>query len=131
MSDGAIAAIVSGAVTIATMLFAYLKLKYQAEQAKEEAKQAKVKAAQVEDKIDQNTAITKGGLVAAAKTAEDVKTALTATNEVAKKLNGGIDSAIESAVKPIRQAMADHAIQDEANMKEIRSALEDIRRRLK
>ncbi len=128
MSDAAIASIVTGIVTVATLLIGFLtlwvKLRYGEE-----------KTDKVEKKIDDNTVLTKAATVAAAQSAavavETATESRKATAEIAKKLNGGVDSAIEHAVKPLRDAFAEHAIVDEANMKEIRVALEELRRATK
>lgn len=110
LSDSAIATIVSGAITITTMVVGFftmwVKLKYG------------------EKKIDDNTAITKDGAVKAG----EAKVAAQAVNQ---KLNGGIDAAIETALKPVRDTLQDHVLQDDQNMKEIRAALEDLHRAVK
>ncbi len=137
MSDAAITMIVAGLLQIATMVVGFLtlwiKLKFGAEQAEE----AKKKAERVEKKIDDNTTITRAGTtqasanaMLAANTAHEAKVA---TEQMAanmsKKLNGGIDGAIEAALKPLQDAMTDHALQDEMNMKEIRAALGELNKK--
>ena len=150
VSDAAVAnivaTIVTGGVTVTTLVVGFLtlwvKLRYGAQQ----VEKAAIKADVVEKKIDSNTAITKAGTEAAATNAKaaevnakaaevTAKEAKNATTALAKtletKLNGGVDAAIESAVKPLRDAMLEHAIQDDANMKEIRIALDDLKRRIR
>lgn len=80
-----------------------------------------------QSKVEENTFITKthakaatAAAVVAAKNSEEVKS----------KLNGGVDAAIETALKPVRQAQEDHALQDEQNMREIRELLEDLKRKV-
>jgi hypothetical protein len=106
MSDAAIASIVTGAVTVVTLVIGFLtlwvKLKYGDEQTQKTVKHA---SQIVQDKIDDNTTITKVNAgaavvsaVAAAKTAADTKSAVEGIN---RKLNGGIDAAVQDAVKPL------------------------------
>lgn len=138
MSDTAVTALVTGAITITTSVIGFLtiwvKLKYS-------DKKVEAKAEEVKSKIDDNTEITKEGAKeasanakAAANIAADTKNA---TDALAKKLNGGVDEAIEAAIKPIREALQDHALafhqhaaNDEKNMKDIHTSLVEIHRKM-
>jgi uncharacterized protein YukE len=92
------------------------------------------KAQVVEAKIDTNTQITREGAKEAAATAKEVAKTASAANlaveNINKKLNGGLDNALEGAIKPLRDAFQDHYLQDEANMKEIRSALANLHQKI-
>ena len=147
MSDAAIANIVTGIVTTVTLLIGFLtlwvKLRYGVEKTEEVARRSQ----QVESKVDHNTLVTKAGTDAAVRNAKmAAETATTAAETAAevsivtramaesidKKLNGGgIDAAIESAIQPIRESLAKHTVQDDRNMNEIRTALNDLRKRIK
>lgn len=136
MSDAAIAAIVTGLVTITTMVTGFLTLLI------------KLKYAQssTEDMISDNTEITKAGTAAAVETAKSAVEAAADTKQLAeginKKLNGGVDSAIEAAVAPLRDKMEEvtqyvhkrnHEIIDVINTYSLKVdvALDDIRRTIK
>lgn len=124
MSDAAIASIVTGVVSVVLSAIGFLtlwvKLKYGADQ----AEQAKQKAQAVEGKIDLslekievNTKVTKAGIkvaardnkeaVVAAVDAKGATEAMAAT--VSKKLNGGIDDAVEKNVGPIKARLEEMA----------------------
>ena len=146
MSDAAVATLVAGLITIATMVVGFLtlwvKLKYGEKKTDELTKQSQT----VEAKVDANTALTRSGTSAATRSAEVAAATATgaaqtaakthaATEAIAvnieKKLNGGLDVAIEKVVGPLRQSLVEHAVNDERNMRDIMSALEDIRKKLK
>lgn len=99
MSDTVIMSIVSGLVTVVTMVLGFLtlwlKLKYG-----------------VENKIDHNTTLTqegtaaaKRGTDAAVRTSSDAKNAI---KSISDRLNGGIDESINTAVGPVKQMLLDH-----------------------
>lgn len=129
MSDAAITTIVTGVVTVATLVTGFLtlwvKLKYE----------LAAKSAAVEKKIDTNTVITRAGTAAAATHAKAAASAVSEVKETAevinRKLNGGLDSAIETSIAPLRSKLDDHIRQDEECMYEIRATLNDLRERLK
>lgn len=129
MSDAAVTVLVSGLVTITTMVIGFMtlwiKLRYG-----------------VETKIDNNTALTTAGTLAAADNAKvAVEAANLAANKVAatedkitKMLNGQLEERIRHIVKdcfdPLNEMVRLHAEQDEKNMAEIRSALDEMRAKL-
>ncbi len=135
VSDAAITAIVAGlaqiVVVIAGVVTLWVKLKYGADEAQK-------KALQVEKKIDQNTEITKAGTSAAAINAKTAATcaaeAKKATESVVmtieKKMNGGVDVAIEAAIKPIRETLTEHILRYEIDMKAIISSLKELHSRV-
>lgn len=77
----------------------------------------------VESKLDTNTSITKTNIKQAHITKEAVES-------LDKKLNGGIDAAVESAVRPLRKILDEHSSQDEQNMKEIKDKLEELKTKI-
>ncbi len=117
MSDAAITSIVSGVITVTTIVVGFLamwvKLRYGAEQ----AKQAKEAAEVMTEKIEDNTTITRAGLKVAATDAKAAVTAVTEARAAAeqmgrhldKKLNGGLDHTIANALDPIKKALEGHA----------------------
>lgn len=120
MSDGAAIAIVTGLAGIVTSIVGlvtfYLKLKYG----------QKV----VEDKVDHNTNITAQAGVAAVTNAQvaagcasDAKEAVEAVN---KKLNGGIDEAIQAAVRPIMALLDAHTKQDARDLEEVKAKFDKL-----
>lgn len=125
MSDAAVATIVTGVVTMATLICSvvtlYLRLKW------------------TDKKIDDNTELTRANTVEAvvnAKIAADTATdAKIAAIEIADRLNGTMNEEIISVVKqhvdPILVAIKVHSEQDEKNMVEIRNALGELRDRTK
>lgn len=134
MSDGSITTIVTGTVTVATLVVGFLtlwlKLRYGVERADSLSRKADSLAAQtgaVKEKLEENTAITKAGAVAATANAKAAAGAAAEAREAAQvlasKLNGGVDVAIEAAVKPLRDALQDHVLAHERDMKEVRTAL--------
>lgn len=78
------------------------------------AKKAKTQGEENSQKIDANTKITKAGIVVADKAARVAAGAATEAKEatesmaadVSKKLNGGLDHAVNSAMGPVREAIA-------------------------
>jgi hypothetical protein len=145
VSDGAIAALVTGAITITTMVVGFLtlwiKLKYGVDKVEEAATKVKV----VEAKVDDNTALTKAGTKAAAtnaltaaNTAADAKvaaiTAANNTQDLISQLNGGLDHKVHATATShfdtLSAAVQAHAEQDDKNMTEIRQALGELRDRI-
>ena len=86
-------------------------------------------------KIDYNTALTKVGTETAAKNAraaaDAAAEAKAAAKEIKLKLNGGITDAIREAVRELREELKLHANQDDHNMAEVRSSLDELRKRIK
>lgn len=111
MSDGAVTVVVAGVVQIVVLIVGFLtlwvKLRFDSNKVEEVSKKTEV----VERKLDNNTALTKAGTEAAAKSAivavESAARAQIATESMAEtltsKLNGGIDSAIAAAVDPLKE----------------------------
>lgn len=107
MSDAAITNIVTGLVTITTLVMGFLtlwvKLRYDAKKAEEISKV-------VESKIDSNTLLTLSNKDVAIKNASvavsaaaHIKNATEAMAEnIDKKLNGGLDRSLEHVVKPLQ-----------------------------
>ena len=142
MSDAAVANIVTGVVTVATLVIGFLtlwvKLRYntqQAEKAAIESAIAVVKATEVEKKIDNNTALTVAGTNAAASSAilaaNNAAEAKSTAEDINSKLNGRIEDIIEKAVAPIRKTLEDHIAHDHECMTEIRRSLADLQNRLR
>lgn len=116
MSDSAVATIVAGSITIATMVIGFLtlwvKLRYGVEKAEEVAR----KTAAVEVKLDNNTSLTKEGTKAAAdnaatavKTASEAKeAAVQSARMITDKLNGGLDKILSAMITPVREMLAQH-----------------------
>ena len=139
MSDAAIASIVTGIVTMTTIVVGFLtlwlKLRYGEGKTEALAKKAEV----VENKIDNNTLLTKAAGTAAVQNAHNAAVAANETKEatqniadtISKKLNGGLDHAIETVIKPIREALQEHVEHNNRNMNELRAALEDLKRRVR
>lgn len=125
LSDAAVASIMTGLVTIATVVVGFLsmwiKLRYG-----------------VESKIDNNTEITRTNAKQAVDAATTVATKADAiaekTDAIAEKINGGLERKIEAIVKlyvgPITAAMAAHSEQDDRNVQEIKKALGELRDRI-
>lgn len=115
MSDAAIANIVTGVVTIVTIVVGFftlwIKLRYSEEE--------------VTKKVDHNTNITSIAATNAKVAAVEAKNA---TEDINKKLNGGIDLALSSVIIPLKQTIADHEAKDEARFKDISNMLENIKK---
>ena len=137
MTDAAIAAVVTGVVTVTTMVIGFLtlwvKLKYGVEKAEEAVSKTKA----VERKIDDNTVITKAASVAAlsnAKVAADnAIEAKEASEHISRQLNGNLEEKITAIVKtqiqPVTELLKVHSEQDDKNMSEIRQALKELKDR--
>lgn len=132
MSESAIltivASIVTGFVTVATMVVGlftlWIKLKYEKRTStetilkgqQETQEQVKHVVAQAQDSVNENvrinTEVTKAGIKVAAR--DNTAAVVAATDAkavvevVAKKLNGGLDHAIEKAVDPIKVTLQEH-----------------------
>ena len=147
MSDAAIANIVTGAVTITVSLVGFLtlwvKLRYAATKSEEAATRAEetankveIKAADVERKIDNNTKLTIAGADQASSNAMVAAQAATIaadkSAEIMSQLNGKLDERIirivDQHVKPVVATIRAHAEQDDKNMAEIRTTLEEIKK---
>lgn len=134
MSDGAIiaivTAIVTGVVTVTTTVVGFLilwvKLKYGVEKGEE----LLTKAQTVEDKVDDNTKITKEGATAATENAKVAATAAASAkvsaDDVSRKLNGGIDAAMLEAVRPIKESLEAHTIQDARDLKDVKERFDEL-----
>ena len=126
MSDSAVATIVTGLVTMVTLVVGFLtlwvKLKYGADK--------------VERKIDINTALTKAGTEAASTNARVAASAATKAADkadaLAIQMNSGLDDRMIAIVKahtgPLAALLESHARQDDANMVEIRLALGELKK---
>ena len=126
MSDSAVATIVTGLVTMVTLVVGFLtlwvKLKYGADK--------------VERKIDINTALTKAGTEAASTNARVAASAATKAADkadaLAIQMNSGLDDRMIAIVKahtgPLAAILESHARQDDANMVEIRLALGELKK---
>ena len=129
MSDSAIATIVTGLVTMVTLIVGFLtlwvRLKYGADK--------------VERKIDVNTALTKAGTEEAAANAKVAASAATKAADkadaLAIQMNGGLDDRMIAIVKahtgPLAAVLESHAKQDDKHMAEIRFALGELRDQVK
>ena len=138
MSDGAIATLVSGIITITTMVVGFLtmwvKLKYGAAQTEMVAEKTTI----VEGKIDANTALTKAGMEAAITSAVNAanaaRTAANRAEELSGQLNGALEVKVATIVKnhvdPLVKSFKEHNDQDQRNMDRIEKALQDISKRL-
>lgn len=127
MSDAAIASIVTGVVTVTSLfvgfLTLYVKIKYGTDKVKD-----------LEDKVDDNTVLTKEGTITAARNANIAVAAANRasdkTDAIAKQLNGTLEEKITTIVRqhtePILLAIAEHSKQDEQNMREVRQAIDTL-----
>lgn len=132
MSDATIATVVTGFVTVVTILVGFLttwvKLKYGEERADK-------KATEVERKVDANTALTRAGTERAATNANVAASAageaVKKVEEIVVQLNGRLEDRIIAIVKayiePMTTALHQHAIKDDENMAEIRYVLDELR----
>jgi hypothetical protein len=124
MSDTAIISLAGAAVSIVTTIVTFftlwIKLRYGVEKAEEGIEKTEA----VEAKLDDNTKKTE---------ATKATTEAVAYN-IDKKLNGGLDAALEARIKPLQDTLEDHVIQDGEFMREVRDALnklrEDIQRKV-
>ncbi len=73
--------------------------------AKKAVTTAETRAQVVEDKIDNNTAITK---------------------ETNKKMNGGLDAAIKEGIAPVHQCLKDHIEQDSEDLEEVKTKFQEL-----
>lgn len=99
MSDAAITSIVTGVVTIVTLMVGFLtlwiRLKYGIEG----------KTDSVSKKLDDNTQLTKNARDEARVSAMSATTTRETVEDINRKLNGGIDSAVLTAVAPLHTAL--------------------------
>lgn len=120
MSDAAIASIVTGVVTVVTMVVGvitlWLKLKYNVE-----------KVEKLENKLDANTSITQSGIADAKTAADSAAQAKETVDKINSKLNGGIDSALA----PLQKTLEEHVKSDEEFMIEMREALSDLKKKIR
>ena len=139
MSDAGIASIVTGIVTITTIIAGFLTLWIKLRYGVLKAEEAATKAQVVETKIDNNTKITKEGVEAAANNAQAAADAANAsaakTDALSEQLNGKLEARITAIVKeytePLVVMFRVHSEQDDKNMMEIRRALGELRVRAK
>ena len=125
MSDGAIATIVTGLITITMTVIGFLtlwlKLRYGVTKAEETAE----KVHTVEKKLDANTVMTAAGVNAAS----------TKADAIVEQLNGKLEDRIRSIVKeqlePIIAMFKIHSDQDDKNTAEIRESIEKLGNRSK
>ncbi len=123
MSDAAVATMVTGIVTMTTLICGvvtlYIKLRW------------------TDKKIDDNTKLTVAGtqaaVVNARRAADSASDAKEAAAAMANRLNGTLDEKIEVIVRqhidPLIAMVRSHTEQDERNMTEIRTALGELRDR--
>ena len=134
MSDAAIANIVTAIVTITLALLGYLslraRLKYGEKKSEEQSSAIGKKTDNVGDKVDNNTKMTKAVNVVAAREArlasEAANVVATKQEEISKKLNGGVDSAIRNAIAPIHKAIEEHTTSNEKKVVEVNEKLEKL-----
>ena len=129
MSDASITSIVTGVVTVTTLIIGVITLL--------------IKQRTTDIKLDKNTELTKYGTAQALKNAQVASVAVNEAKEAAKYasenlvqiLNGSLDDRMRSIVKehtePIIKAFADHNEQDDRNMKEIRQSLVELKECIK
>jgi hypothetical protein len=116
MSDTTVANLVTGAVTIVTMLIGllslWLRLRYDVRN--------------VAKKVDANTAMTSAGVKVAASAAKAAKeVAVEAKNTVegiSKKLNGGLEETISAIVSPVRTTLEAH----DQNLEEVKQKFDGL-----
>ena len=117
MSDAAVANIVTGVVTVATLLVGFftlwIKLRYGVNKVQEAREEAATRADETAAKIDANTEITRVGAAAAV--------------ESAQKLNGGVDSAVVNAMAPIHKALMEHIAQNTRDIGELKRVVADLK----
>ena len=121
MSDAAIATVVTGLVTIVTLICGVVTLW--------------IKLSENDRKIEANTVLTMAGTTAATQNAVVAASAANQASEKAdvliEQMNGKLENRIEAIVKthtePIASALRAHAEQDDKNMAEIRQALGELR----
>ena len=136
MSDSAVMVLVSGLITITTMIVGFLtlwvKLKYGADKVE---KQVDV----IGKKVDANTEVTLAGTSEASYNArvaaKTASVAATKVHEINTKLNGELDEKIAKIVgiqlEPLYSTIKAHVEQDDKNMVEIRTALGELRDKIK
>jgi hypothetical protein len=124
MTDATIANIVTATVTIVTMVIGFLtlwvKLKYGVD-----------KVQKVEDKLDDNTKVTKDGNVAAESHAKAAVTAAenaaTKAETLSSQLNGKLEERMGALIKqqlePIVDMLKDHVVKDETSFAEVNEHL--------
>jgi hypothetical protein len=118
LSDASIVTIVTGCVTVATMIGGvitlWLKLKYG--------------VANVGEKIDANTKITQDATTAATDNAKEAAnaaiTAKDAAEKINKKLNGGIEEAIRHGIHPVQVTLEAHVKKDAEDIGDIKKKFE-------
>lgn len=127
MSDAAIATLVAAVVTILGQLITFLTLWVRLKYGEKKTEELSQKTDVVGDKIDHNTELTKRGTTAAtanAKAAAATAVVAVRNTEVLKgKLNGGVDSAVRSALEPIQKLIEDHTAADEKSVGEVNEKL--------
>lgn len=142
MSDAAITTITACVIQVVTIVAGVVVLYIRAHYGEAATKAA---TKEVSKKIDENTLLT----VKTANKADSVvmhtaqavvasKETVEAVQSLDRKLNGGVDAAIEAAIKPLRDAFLDQAHCYDRDMKEMRgliavntAALNEIRSKLK
>lgn len=124
MTDATIANIVTATVTIVTMVVGFLtlwvKLKYSVE-----------KVQKVEDKLDDNTRVTRAGNVltesSAKAAATHAATAAAKAEALSSQLNGKLEERMEALIKqqlePIIDMLKDHVVKDETSFAEVKEHL--------
>lgn len=155
MSESAIltivASVVTAFVTVATMVVGlftlWIKLKYEKRTSTETIlkgqqdthEQVKQVVAQAQDSVNENvrinTEVTKAGIKVAAR--DNTAAVVAATDAkavvevVAKKLNGGLDHAIEKAVDPIKVTLQEHQMVITELMEEHAKNMAEVQKQFK
>ncbi len=121
MSDAAVATIVSGAITIVTLIIGFFTLLIKLKYAKES----------IGDKVDHNTKVTEDGTTMAASNAAEAATASKSvaltTDTINKKLNGGLHAAINSAIDPVHKALIAHTEKDANDLAEVKDDVAEVK----
>lgn len=75
------------------------------------------------EELQENTRITQYGSTVAGKTAQETQKAVEGLN---KKLNGGIDDAVQKGIEPLRIALDLHTEKDAKDLAEIKTRFEEL-----
>ncbi len=94
--------IVQGILNLAGLVFGYLSLKEKLRHGVKTTEDTAALVAAVDEKVEANTKITKAGV-------QQTAIAKEAVQEVKNKLNGGVDSAVNNAIDPLKKALEDQA----------------------
>ena len=134
MSDAAIATVITGLVTVTTIVIGFLTMWVKVKYGNDQTRRMAERTESVESKIDDNTRITQAGARSAVINAQAASNAAISAKEatdtlsenVNRKLNGGLDHAINSALEPIKRLLEDH----DEERKDIRSIVETLKQQV-